>query len=386
MLLGLDGVPVQQSWHQIHLSTPQMKNIYINGRFLTQRVTGVQRYALETLKAMDDQLHQSQGEAAKLGNAFKWTLLAPPGTPVPALKCMAFKTVGRFKGHLWEQVDLPWHASKGLLLGFGFTGPLMHKHQVITIHDAAVVRVPEAYSARFRLAYSTLLSVLSKRAVAVVAVSQHSAREAIACFGAPPARVHVSTEGWQHLSHVGIDDSLIKQHGLDEKPFLLAVSSPTPNKNFKCIANAMNLLGDHAPICAVAGGMNLDIFQQDNAQHPKLIRLGYVSDEQLKALYQQAHAFVFPSFYEGFGIPPLEAMSLGCPVIGSTADAVVEVCGNAALFFDPHSPQALAEHIQTLFRQPQLHADLVQKGLKRSEVFSWDEAATRMLALIKQLM
>jgi glycosyltransferase involved in cell wall biosynthesis len=363
-----------------------MKNIYINGRFLTQRVTGVQRYALETLKAMDDQLYRDQCMGDAQVNFFKWSLLVPPGTPHLALRCIEFRTVGNFQGHLWEQIDLAWYSRNGLLLGFGFTGPLAHNRQIITIHDAAVIRVPEAYSLRFRIAYDFLLSFLSKRAVAIVAVSQHSACEAIACFQAPPSRVHVSTEGWQHLTHIGVDHSLIKKYRLDEKPFLLAVSSPTPNKNFKCIANAMNLLGDEAPVCAVAGGMDLDIFLQDAAHHPKLVRLGYVSDEQLKALYLQAHAFVFPSFYEGFGIPPLEAMSLGCPVIGSTADAVLEVCGDAALFFDPHCPQALASHIQTIFTQPQLRAELVQKGLRRSEAFSWNEAAARMLALTTSLM
>ena len=110
--------------------------IYINGRFLTQGVTGVQRYARETLMAMD-RLLAARADASGLSEL---TILAPAGAQRPALQHIGYREVGRLAGHLWEQTELAWHARDGLLFTFGFTGPLLHRHQITTVHDAAVVR------------------------------------------------------------------------------------------------------------------------------------------------------------------------------------------------------------------------------------------------------
>jgi glycosyltransferase involved in cell wall biosynthesis len=358
--------------------------LFINGRFLTQGVTGIQRYARETLACMDELLgpEHSMG-GMQFGPVI---MLAPAGTQAPPLKNIQFKCVGRLSGHAWEQTELAWHARHGLLFSFGFTGPLLHPWQITTVHDGAVVRMPEAYTAKFRLWYNFMVRWLVRRAPLTIAVSQFSKAEAIACFGASPDRVAVTTEGWQHLQRITADDRILDKHQLRGQRFMLAVSSPTPNKNFGAIVKAIELLGPDAPRCVVAGSTNSAIFQAASSSSEHMIKLGYVSDGELKALYQSASCFVFPSFYEGFGIPPLEAMSCGCPVIASTAQAVQEVCGPAALYFDPQQPAQLAQRLREFFSNSQLATDMSQAGRQRAAGYSWQRSAELNLGMIQAVI
>ncbi|NBD20657.1 glycosyltransferase [Aquabacterium fontiphilum] len=353
--------------------------IYINGRFLTQGVTGVQRYARETLMAMD-RLLAARADASGLSEL---TILAPAGAQRPALQHIGYREVGRLAGHLWEQTELAWHARDGLLFTFGFTGPLLHRHQITTVHDAAVVRVPQAYTARFRLWYTWMVRWHVRRSPATAVVSAFSRQEAIDCFGAPDSRLHQTTEGWQHMQAIEADTRILDQHNLRDTPFLLAVSSANPSKNFSVLLRALALLGDDAPPCVIAGATHAGVFRQGEASAAdRTIRVGYVSDAELKALYQHAACFVFPSLYEGFGIPPLEAMSCGCPVIASTAPAVREVCGEAALYFEPQRPEQLALAITRFFREPDLAAQLKVAARQRIQRYSWEEGARLNLAML----
>ncbi|MEO8804603.1 MAG: glycosyltransferase family 1 protein [Burkholderiaceae bacterium] len=360
---------------------PEQPEILINGRFLSQRVTGVQRYARETIHALDELLAETAGAGAR------WTVLVPRGTLAPAFRHLVVEPLGRLQGHLWEQFELPWRAGNRLLFSFGFTGPALKRHQIITVHDAAVVRMPQAFQRGFRHWYRWLIGTIGSRAPCTMTVSQFSASEATECFGVPAHRLRVTTEGWQHLDALVADDSVLERHGLRGQPFVLAVSSPTPNKNFAAIARAIELLGADAPRCVVVGAADGAVFRAaSGAAGDALLRVGYVSDAQLKALYQQASCFVFPSYYEGFGIPPLEAMACGCPVIASTAAAVREVCGNAALYFDPARPDLLAERLRELSADAGLRAEMRAAGLARVRGYSWREAATLNLAAIQEVM
>lgn len=353
--------------------------VLINGRFLGQRVTGVQRYARETLQALDGLL------GAGAGAGLRWTVLVPRGTPVPALRHLAVEPLGRLQGHAWEQIELAWRARAGLLFSFGFTGPWLTRRQIVTVHDAAVVRWPQSFNATFRHAYRLLVSRIAARAPRTMTVSQFSAAEAVACFDAPPERVRVTSEGWQHLLHVDADDAVLERHGLRGRAFALAVSSPTPSKNFAAIAAALASLGDDAPLCVVAGAADPAVFRAEAGGSARLLRIGYVSDAALKALYRAATCFVFPSFYEGFGIPPLEAMACGCPVIASTAPALREVCGDAALYFDPTRPEQLAAQLRAVFADDALRERLRAAGAVRLGHYSWRAAAERNLAAIREV-
>ncbi|MES2561781.1 MAG: glycosyltransferase family 1 protein [Pseudomonadota bacterium] len=357
-----------------------LPEILINGRFLGQRVTGVQRYARETLLCMDELLSRGEGDYAR------WTLLLPPGTAVPSLCRIETEVVGRSSGHLWEQVDLPWRARKGLLVGFGLTGPITHRQQIITIHDANVIRFPEAFSLPFRIWYRLLVPRLIARAPLTIAVSRFSAREAEQCYGASRHALRIATEGWQHLERIEADDAILDRHQLRGVPFAFAVGSLSANKNFAVIARALAILGPVAPRCVVAGDTKATIFQRAGALPRSIHRVGYVSDAELKALYQNATCFIFPSFYEGFGIPPLEAMACGCAVIASTAPALREVCADAALYFDPRDPKELASKLYEVFASSELRTRMVTAGLERAGLYSWMENARLNLGYIHEHM
>lgn len=353
--------------------------LVLNGRFLSQPLTGVQRYAHETLAALDRLL------ASGAGGPLRATLLAPPGAPLPPLQAIAGRHCGQRQGHAWEQLDLPRHSRDALLLNFGFTGPLAARRQLITVHDGAVLRVPQSYSLAFRLGYRALVGRLARQAERVLAVSAFAAGEATACFGAPAARVRQVTEGWQHMTRIVPDDSVLDRHGLRGQAFLLAVSSPTPSKNFGLIARALDLLGEAAPLCVVVGGLSAGL-AAGVAAHPRLRAVGRVSDAELKALYGSARGFVFPSLYEGFGIPPLEAMACGCPVLASTAPAVAETCGDAALAFDPQDADALATAIRRLWDEPALRHQLLDAAARRLQHFSWDKGARLHLDALLEVL
>ena len=356
--------------------------LYINGRFLGQRLTGVQRYATETLLALDGVLH-----AAGAARPFDAVVLAPPGTPGPALRAIEFRCVGPLRGHLWEQVTLPLVTRGSWLLGFCPTGPLLKGAQVVTIHDAAVYRVPESYSRLFRTWYKFLLPRLARRSAAVMTVSDFSKSELIATLGVPAEHVRVSGEGWQHLERIPAEPSVLSRHGLTPRGYVLAVSSLAPHKNFRVVARALeHLQGCSLPV-VVAGAVDDRVFDgASQAALGSLKRLGYVSDEELRALYEQAALFVHPSSYEGFGIPPLEAMASGCPVLASSAGALPEVCGDAALYFRPDDPVELAALIRRLASDPAERAALVQRGYERVRAHSWLGTAQRHLAVLDELL
>ena len=147
----------------------------------------------------------------------------------------------------------------------------------------------------------------------------------------------------------------------------------------------MALLDDPGIVLVAAGGGNARIFAQAgdlNLDDRRLQRTGYVSDQQLRALYEGAACFVFPSFYEGFGLPPLEAMCCGCPVISSDRASLPEVCGDAALYCDPDDPATLAAQLRRLLDSDALAAELRQAGRQRAAGFTWDRAAREFADLM----
>lgn len=355
-----------------------MTHVFLNGRFLAQRTTGVQRYAREVLAALDLLL-------AARRTQLTLEVLAPPGVLSPGLARIAFRNVGRLRGHAWEQLELPCHVGRSWLLSFCASGPILKKRQIVTMHDAAVHAVPDAYSRAFRAWYGVLLPTLARRTPHVMTVSEFARDELVRAFGARREATHVSGEGYQHVTRLTPDRRILARHGLRPKRYVLAVSSVARHKNFAVVARALGQLAALDYEVVVAGALDGAVFGRlDRGTLGALKLVGYVRDEELCALLEGAAAFVHPSLYEGFGLPPLEAMALGCPVVAARAAAVPEVCGDAALYFDPRDPTDLARQLRTVLSDPALQRTLSARGRARLAAHGWERAAARHLDLLER--
>ncbi len=356
------------------------QTIFINGRFLTQQVTGVQRYAREALLALDKRLAEGRE-----GEGLRCVVLAPSGTARPALTQMEFRCVGRFKGNLWEQISLPRVTRGRPLFSFCAAGPLFKRLQVVTIHDTSVFAAPRAFSASFRAWYKLMLRVFVRRLPLIATVSHFSKGEIARYLACDREKLRVTTEGWQHIKRRDPDAGVLGKHGIEAGRYVLAVSSITPNKNFGLIVQAVEQLHDPNFHVVIAGGFDPSVF--GNARLPSMpfVRLlGYVSDAELRALFENAGVFVYPSLYEGFGIPAIEAMASGCPVIASNSASVPEVCGDAARYVSPTDASALAKEIADLMSNPDERSRLAARGRAHIEKYSWDECARLNAGIIRE--
>jgi glycosyltransferase involved in cell wall biosynthesis len=347
--------------------------IYINGRFLTQRMTGVQRYAHESLKAMDASLDRDA--------SFRWTILAPKGTdPKEKWKNIEFRTIGLLSGHAWEQLELPLYASNGWLLTLSGAPSLFHSKHLFSIPDTAIYDMPQGYSFLYREYYRILWGFSTKRAKAIFTFTEFSRNRLTAIFPDISERIHVTSCGADHSSlpiKARYDDR--DDTNTEERPYIFAVSSLAPNKNFAIILKLSQLLDESNLRISVAGGNNLQVFGKSEFSSPRVNWLGYVSDEKLDQLYRHAACFVFPSLYEGFGLPPVEAMRHGCPVIASNAASIPEVCGDAALYFNPQSVEELKSQILRVHHEPGLADDLRRKGEQQAKRYTWNQVARTIL-------
>lgn len=357
-----------------------MERIVVNGRFLAQPLTGVQRYARETLAALDRALDES----APLRARFDVVLAVPAGVVLPTLRRIRVQTLGFLRGHAWEQLTLAAFARGAVLLNFSYSGPLFKRRQLVTIHDATAVVSPESFTASYKAVHHLMVRVLGRRAASVMTVSAFSRDEIARHFGLK-REIVVGREGWEHALAHGDAQSTLARYGLRSGQFVLAVGSVKPNKNFHALEEALVLAPDLPWHIAIAGARNLGIFR-DADRVPKNVRmLGYVSDEALGHLYQHAAWFVFPSLYEGFGLPAIEAMGNGCPVIAARAAAIPEVCGDAAVYFDPQRPQTLAQALQRVAAEPQLRDDMIARSHARLARYSWRMNAEIVLTQLASL-
>lgn len=364
------------------LRLERLRALAVNGRFLTQRVTGVQRYAREVVGAIDALICSGDVQGVEV------TVLVPPAdVDLPAYKAVRIERRGRLRGHVWEQLELPRLAGGRLLLGLCNTGPAALRRQAVTLHDAVVFERPEAFSTAFRAWYHVLMRRLARVSQGLFTGSRFS-RDALAQhLRVPPERFAVIHHGREHVLRAHADATAPARLGLATRPYILAVSSRSPHKNFAALGEAARQLAGEADVVVVGGG-NARVFAADAALPDGVRSLGYVDDASLRALYEHALCLVYPSWYEGFGFPPLEAMTCGCPVVVSRTASLPEVCGDAALYFDPHAADAavqIARHVRAILTDGAARARCVEAGLRQAQAFSWAASARAHLSHLEQL-
>jgi glycosyltransferase involved in cell wall biosynthesis len=331
-------------------------------------------------------------ESALLGEG-EWkgrldiTVLTPPGTRSDlGLKAIRVRGAGRFQGHLWEQVELARFAGSDLLLNLCNTAPLAGRNMITTVYDASVFAVPEAYSRAFGTWYRVMIPAVARRSRRVLTASEFSRNELMRYARIPSHTIAVISGSGEHILMLSPDDRIIQRMGLRRRGYVLAVNSHSMHKNVAGFARAATLLDRPEYEVVVAGGVDGRVFRNRASGAESRLRMtGYVSDGELRALYENAACFVYPSFYEGFGLPPLEAMTCGCPVVVSRAASLPEVCGDAAVYCDPSDPADIARAMEQVLGNPAEQEDLRRRSLERARSFSWKQTACAVLGHLEDL-
>jgi glycosyltransferase involved in cell wall biosynthesis len=344
----------------------------INGRFLTQRMTGVQRYAYEIVTALDAILSQTGDIAVRPA----MRLVLPSGVKAkPVLENIGICQTSLGSGHAWDQLVLPLYAQGGVL-SLGNFGPVLARNSIVCIHDANVFIQPESYSHAFGLAYRTLLPLVARQATRVATVSQFSADMLVQYGVCQREKIFIVPNGHEHALRWDSKRARLPLIASLRRPYILLLGSSAKHKNIDVILKQAQGLDD-AGIDIVVVGAASNIFADNvSAVHQSNIhRAGYVGDDELAALYERALCLVFPSRTEGFGLPPLEAMAKGCPVISSNAASLVEVGGDAVVYVDPDDGDRWKDEIVALAGNENLRATMAAKGRNRLALFSWKHSA-----------
>lgn len=350
----------------------------VNGRYLTQKATGVHRYAFEICKKFHE-----------MGVDFH---VAVPKEIHPDYK-FSFKVVkcGSFNTHLWEQISLPRYLKSigsPLLISFTGCGPLNYSNQIMTIHDVSHERYPEWFSKNYYRFYHYMMPRIGKKAHAVLTVSEFSKKEIVDTLGINAEKIHVVHSNVPFHNKPSKEEILSFARNPEAERYILAVSSMDPRKNFVRLVEAFDKIKDKSVKLYIIG-MSFKAFNTPDLQ--KLIGEnvhlpGYIPDEKLQTMYQNALLSVYPSLYEGFGLPPLESMTYGCPVINSDIPALHEVSQDAALYVDPYNVDDITQKIEQLLVDEPLRKELQEKGLEQIKKYSWDKSAKQVYELAQLFM
>ena len=337
--------------------------LFVNGRFFSQPLSGVQRFATEITNAL------------RLIYPDRVVVLGPAGSRIAT---SFVRGVGRGKGQFWEQFELPQHVAPGMLVNLGNTAPLRLASQVLVIHDAGVFATPDAYSLQFRLWYKFIQRRLVHGDACVVTVSEFSRGELVRYLGAKAERVGVISEGADHMASITADNSILAR--IPPGRFVLTVGNLAAHKNLGSLAELAKRLAGRGETLVVTGGLTAGAFRQ---ARPEMLPqpacyVGRVSDGELKALYENAACLVFPSRYEGFGLPAVEAMACGCPVVASRIPGLEETCADAAIYIDPNSPSDISMQVCRLLDTPSLEGMMRDKAKSRASSFRWERAARQL--------
>jgi glycosyltransferase involved in cell wall biosynthesis len=288
-------------------------------------------------------------------------------------------------GHAWEQVVLPTLArGRGAALVYSPANlaPLAWPRNVVVLHDVAALRHPEWYSRGYVAWQRRVVPLVARRALALVTVSAFSRAQIADALDLAPERIAVIAGGVDERFRPGAAPDAPRVLGL-ERPYVLTLSTRYPRKNQAALGEAARRLGERGIDLVAAGGERG--YMRAEPLVPGVRALGYVADDLLPGLFAAARAFVLVSRDEGFGLPCLEAMASGVPVVAADSGALPETCGGAALLVDPGDDAAIAEALQVATSDDTVRERLRDAGRARAAERGWERAARETDALLERL-
>ena len=358
-----------------------LMKLAINGRFLSQKITGVQRvasnFALELSKIAKEKgielVVYSPEEIEQ-----KMIAQELPTQKLFSKKPYLIK---------WEQFVLVKQIkkTKEFLLNFGNLAPIfLSKNQAVMIHDLAFIRNPQWFSKGFSYYYRLIVPRIAKRVAFIMTVSEFSKREIVECLKVKEESV-VVLPLWLNdtfQQEVETPPSAAKDN------YILTVASIDPRKNYKTLLRNFSALKKYNLSLFSVGDISKNFSQDEDLQiyknDPNITFLGRCEDEELISLYKRALFYSSMSYYEGFGLPALEAMACGCPLLLSDIPAHREVCGDAAIYADPCNDYEIQEQIKLLIENEHLREELIQKGKERVKIFCKEKTIAILLENLQQ--
>lgn len=349
---------------------------------------GIGRYVRELLRAL-----------ARLDTNSDYRLFYASPTPLPfSLPQLPANFTARhlpfhdiWLARLWHRAQLPvpvelLTGSLDLYHAPDFTLPPVRARSLLTVHDLSFERDPESAAPGLRSYLKTVVPRSVRRATHLIAVSEATKRDLVELYRISENKVTVLYEGVDAMFRPTAGASIREKYGLGSAPYIFSVSTIQPRKNYRRLIQAFTSLPSDY-LLVIAGGKGWlydDIFAEAQAPAVKgRVRfIGFAPDADLPALYSDAVAFAYPSLYEGFGLPLLEAMACGTPTLTSNVSCLPEVAGGASVLVDPFSVEAIAEGLRQCLAN---RNELVAKGFARAAQFRWDEVATQLIALYKMI-
>jgi glycosyltransferase involved in cell wall biosynthesis len=363
--------------------------IYVNGRFLQQPITGIQRYGRELLRVWDELIDSGEIDSDQV----TIEVLAPRAkVDAPKLRHIKIKQFGRFKGQLWTQLELPAQSRDGLLFSPDNLQPLLAPllgPSVLTVHDLTFKLFPRAHTRPFRILYGLLISNGIRNATALITGTEAERTNILGHY--PRARDRIAVV---HLGARSAQPAANQEERQDNKPterYILWVGSLISRKNPQGAIDAAVLVNQQIRLPLIVVGSGHRGMQRPEIRVPGNHNMVQFADrvnssDDVIELYRNAVCLLFPTFYEGFGLPVVEAMAHGCPVVTSDIPVMREVCGDAALYCNPNEPSDIADKVRMLAENSDMREELRRRGLHRAAQFSWERCARETFEVLHRVI
>ena len=300
-----------------------------------------------------------------------------------------------------EQLSIPWALKReGVTLFHAphyVLPPLVQCRSVVTIHDCIHLMFPQYLPQRGAFTYAKWsITQAAQRATRVMTVSESSKRDILRYVDTEPGKIDVIYNAYdERFAIEPREDEVVRvreRYQLHDE-FVLYAGNVKPHKNLERLIEAFHLVRkrglDHLKLVLIGDEISkytaLRRAVHRHQLHKYVRFLGYLPEETLAVMYRLAGVFVFPSLYEGFGLPPLEAMASGTPVVTSNVSSLPEVAGDAAVLVDPYDPKAIADGIYSVLTDERLRREMVHKGIARAGMFSWEQSVRRVRAIYREV-